>query len=106
LERLSEYGGKTLDAISTSRILAEAGSILRKSDFSVFRTKIARAAAISTPVGRLKQVVIGTVDQDYFRGCLSQRFGSGQSSETAAYDHHIWRLICHGLQSSGVCLYV
>ena len=38
-------------AISTSTILAEAGSIRRKSDFSVVRTRIARALAISTPVG-------------------------------------------------------
>ena len=34
----------------------------------------------------LKQVVIGTVDQDYFRGCFPQSFGGGQSSETAAHD--------------------
>jgi len=48
--------------------------------------------------------VIGTVDQGYFRGCLPQSLGGGQSSETAAHDHHMWRLMCHGLQSSGVCL--
>src|SRR5215470_744448 len=42
-ERLSENGPKTRGAISTSTTLAEAGSILRKSDLSVFLTKIARA---------------------------------------------------------------
>jgi hypothetical protein len=50
----------------------------------------------------LKQVVIGTVDQDYFRGCLPQSFGGGQSSETTPHDHYMWQLMCHGLQSSGV----
>jgi hypothetical protein len=33
----------------------------------------------------LKQAVIGTVNQDYFRGCLPQSLGGGQSSETAAH---------------------
>src|SRR5215510_14976308 len=50
----------------------------------------------------LKQVVIGTVDQDYFRGCLPQSFGGGQSSETAAHDNHPWQLMCHDIQSSDV----
>src|SRR5262249_31308570 len=52
---------------------------------------------------RLKQVVIRTVDQDYFRGCLPQSFRGGQSSETAAHDHHLWPLICHGSSLDGTC---
>src|SRR5262245_30648121 len=53
---------------------------------------------------RLKQMVIGTVDQGYFPVCLPQSFGGKQASETAADDHYMWRLMCHDLQSSGVCL--
>jgi hypothetical protein len=35
---------------------------------------------------RLKQMVIGTVDQEYVRGCLSERFGGCQSREAPADD--------------------